>query len=107
PPPARAPCAAPREEARASPDDRRPATLALLFALSAFAAAFFAARGAEPPPRGLEQHHACGHRYIKAFHLAAHRDAHQEIAALAREPAHAFPLGAQHPGDRVGEIRFV
>src|SRR5207249_11970748 len=44
------------------------------------------------PPGRFEENDAGSDRYIETFHLAAHRDAHQEIAALARQAPHAFPL---------------
>src|SRR5207302_6379256 len=59
------------------------------------------------PPRGFEENDARGDRYIEAFDLAAHRDAHQQVAALARQAPHAFPLGTQHPGNRFGNVALV
>src|SRR3982074_755628 len=50
-------------------------------------------------PRRFKEDDACSHRHVQALHLAEHRDAHQQIAALAGEPAHALALGAEHPGD--------
>src|SRR5438552_6095440 len=65
-----------------------------------------ALRGRAPPPR-LEQTHAARHGDVQALDAPSHRDAHQEIAALAREPAHPLAFCAQYPGSGLGQVRFV
>src|SRR5213076_827355 len=58
-------------------------------------------------PYRLEQADACRDGHVQAFHLALHRDAHQDVATLAGEPAHALALRAEHPGDRFGKVLLV
>src|SRR5690348_8945371 len=59
------------------------------------------------PADGLEQAYAGGYGDVETFYLSAHRNPHQEIAALARQAAHALAFGAEHPGDRVRQVGLV
>src|SRR5882762_11542240 len=59
-----------------------------------------------PPPR-LEQAQTARDGDVQALDAPAHRDAYQEVAALAREPAHALAFRAQHPGGGCRQIRLV
>ena len=58
-------------------------------------------------PARLEQAHAGGHRHVEALHRAVHRDAHQRIAARARELAQALALGAEHQRQRAAQVGLV
>src|SRR5438445_8604861 len=62
--------------------------------------------GGAPPPR-LEQAQTARDGDVQALDAPAHRDAYKEVAALAREPAHALAFCAQHPGGPGGQIRLV
>src|SRR5207302_4472414 len=54
-----------------------------------------ATRGAcATAPHGFEEADSRAYRDVEAVDLAAHGNAHKEIATLAREASHAFPLGA-------------
>src|SRR6266705_343206 len=61
-------------------------------------------RGGAPPPR-LEQAYAARDGDVQALDAPAHRDAHQEVAALAREAAHAFAFRAQRSEEHTSELQ--
>src|SRR5204862_6159986 len=60
-----------------------------------------------PAPDGVEQPDSRRDRDVEALDLSFHRHPHQEIAGLARETPHALAFGAQHPGNRIGQIGLV
>src|SRR5438874_10680933 len=67
-----------------------------------------ATRGARATaPHGFEETDTRTYRDVEAVDLAAHGNAHEEIATLAREAPHAFAFGAQHPRDDRGQVRFI
>src|SRR5213075_2096752 len=60
-----------------------------------------------PAPHRLEKADPGGNRDVQALHIPAHRDAHEQVAALARQAAHALAFGAQHPGNRLRQVGLV
>src|SRR5262245_32217713 len=58
------------------------------------------------PPR-LGKTDAGGHGNVEARNGSQHRDARELVAVLARQAAHAFPFGAEHPPDRARQAHRV
>src|SRR4051794_27104858 len=60
-----------------------------------------------PLPTRLAEAHAGRNRHVQALHAAEHGNAYKRIAVLAREPAHALALRAEHPRERAVEPSAV